>query len=138
VTRPPYEVADIVRQNGDRFLETHQAWLTGHHRRVLRALPQCRTAALYHANRLLNANVGAYYLNRSCGRPSNGTQSCHAGDGGDDLRAVTGSRALRHAAERVGKQIQPPKALMGVADMVARRWQGESGLMILAAPRRSV
>lgn len=46
MTRPPFEVADIVRRQGDRFLETHRAWLTSHHRRVLRALVQCRTAAL--------------------------------------------------------------------------------------------
>jgi len=35
-----------VRQHGDHFLETHRAWVTGHHRRVLRAIAQCRTAAL--------------------------------------------------------------------------------------------
>jgi hypothetical protein len=46
VTRPPFEVADIVRQHGDRLLETHSAWITGAHRRVLRAIAQCRTAAL--------------------------------------------------------------------------------------------
>jgi hypothetical protein len=46
VTRPPFEVADIIRQHGDRFIETHGAWLTSEHRRVLRALARCRTAAL--------------------------------------------------------------------------------------------
>jgi hypothetical protein len=46
VTRPPFEVADIVRRHGDRFLEMHGAWVTGQHRRVLRAIAQCRTAAL--------------------------------------------------------------------------------------------
>jgi hypothetical protein len=46
VTRPPFEVADIVRQHGDRLLETHSTWVTGGHRRVLRAIVQCRTAAL--------------------------------------------------------------------------------------------
>jgi predicted RNA-binding Zn-ribbon protein involved in translation (DUF1610 family) len=46
VTRPPCEVADIIRQHGDRFIETHSAWLTTQHRRVLRALARCRTAAL--------------------------------------------------------------------------------------------
>jgi hypothetical protein len=46
VTQPPFEVADIVRQHGDRLLETHSAWVTGAHRRVLRAIAQCRTAAL--------------------------------------------------------------------------------------------
>jgi hypothetical protein len=39
-------VADIVRQHGDRFLDTHHAWVTGQHRRALRAIAQCRTAAL--------------------------------------------------------------------------------------------
>jgi hypothetical protein len=39
-------VADIIRQHGDRFIETHGPWLTSQHRRVLRALARCRTAAL--------------------------------------------------------------------------------------------
>ena len=46
MTRPPFEVADIVRRQGDRFLDTHRAWVTGQHRQVLRAIAQCRTAAL--------------------------------------------------------------------------------------------
>jgi hypothetical protein len=35
-----------VRRHGDRFLETYRTWVTGQHRRVFRALVQCRTAAL--------------------------------------------------------------------------------------------
>ena len=46
MTRPPFEVADIVRRHGDRVLERHRAWVSGQHRRVLRAIAQCRTAAL--------------------------------------------------------------------------------------------
>ena len=46
MTRPPFEVADIVRRHGDRVLKTHRAWVTGAHRRVFRAIAQCRTAAL--------------------------------------------------------------------------------------------
>jgi len=46
VTRPPIEVADIVRRHGERFVERHRAWVSGQHRRVLRAIAQCRTAAL--------------------------------------------------------------------------------------------
>ncbi len=46
MTRPPFEVADIVRQHGDRFLDTHRAWVTSQHRHILRAIAQCRTAAL--------------------------------------------------------------------------------------------
>jgi hypothetical protein len=46
VTAPPFEVADIVRQHGEGFLERHGGWLTGQHRRVLHAIARCRTAAL--------------------------------------------------------------------------------------------
>jgi len=46
VSRPPFEVADLVRRHGDRVLEHHRAWVTGAHRRVFRAIAQCRTAAL--------------------------------------------------------------------------------------------
>jgi hypothetical protein len=46
VTRPPFEVADIVRRHGERVLAMHRVWVTGQHRRVLRAIAQCRTAAL--------------------------------------------------------------------------------------------
>src|SRR5207237_3899852 len=31
VTRPPFEVADIIRQHGDPFIETLGAWLPPHH-----------------------------------------------------------------------------------------------------------
>ena len=46
MSRPPFEVADIVRRHGDRVLVKHRAWVTGAHRRVFRAISQCRTAAL--------------------------------------------------------------------------------------------
>jgi Putative transposase/Transposase zinc-binding domain len=46
VTRPPFEVADIIRQYGTRFIEAHRTWLTAQHLRVLRAIAHCRTAAL--------------------------------------------------------------------------------------------
>lgn len=46
MTAPLFEVADIVRLHGEEFLERHGAWLTSQHRRVLRAIARCRTAAL--------------------------------------------------------------------------------------------
>ena len=46
MTRPQWEVADIVRRHGAAFVATSRAWLTGHHQSVLRAIAQCRTAAL--------------------------------------------------------------------------------------------
>jgi len=44
--RPPLEVADIVRAAGDTFIERNRHWLRWMHVKVLRAIAQCRTAAL--------------------------------------------------------------------------------------------
>ena len=44
--RPALEVADIVRAHGDEFRRAHAASLSGGQKRVLRAIEQCRTAAL--------------------------------------------------------------------------------------------
>jgi hypothetical protein len=46
VIRPPFEVADIVRAAGQRFIDKNRSWLTGLHRKVLFAIECCRTAAL--------------------------------------------------------------------------------------------
>jgi predicted Zn-ribbon and HTH transcriptional regulator len=46
VSRPPLEVADILRQAGKDFIEKSRRWLTWQHVRVLRAIQHCRTAAL--------------------------------------------------------------------------------------------
>ena len=46
MTRPPLEVADIVRAQGNRFIEKHGRWIHWTHRKVLRAIARCRTAAL--------------------------------------------------------------------------------------------
>ena len=44
--RPPFEVADIVRSAGQKFIDNNRSWLTGLHRKVLSAIECCRTAAL--------------------------------------------------------------------------------------------
>ena len=46
MSRPPLEVADIIRAAGKNFIERHRSWLTGLHRRILSAVECCRTAAL--------------------------------------------------------------------------------------------
>jgi hypothetical protein len=46
MSRPPLEVADILCQVGQQFLEKSRRWLTWQHVRVLRAIQNCRTAAL--------------------------------------------------------------------------------------------
>ena len=46
MTRPPWEVADVIRRAGDKFLERYRDSLTWSQLKVLRAIERCRTAAL--------------------------------------------------------------------------------------------
>ena len=46
MSRPPLEVADIVRYAGQSFVERSRKWITGQHQKVLLAITRCRTAAL--------------------------------------------------------------------------------------------
>jgi Putative transposase/Transposase zinc-binding domain len=46
MTRPLLEVADIVRAQGNRFIENNCRWIHWTHRKVLRAIARCRTAVL--------------------------------------------------------------------------------------------
>jgi len=46
MTRPTLEVADIIRAQGDRFIERGGSWLTWAQIKVLHAIERCRTAAL--------------------------------------------------------------------------------------------
>ena len=46
MSRPPLEVADIVRCAGQAFLEHSRKWINWQHKKVLLAITRCRTAAL--------------------------------------------------------------------------------------------
>ncbi len=46
MSRPPLEVADVVRQHGTAFLDRYGPTLSGEQHRALRAIAVCRTAAL--------------------------------------------------------------------------------------------
>jgi Transposase zinc-binding domain len=46
MSRPPLEVADVVRQYGAAFLARYGPTLSGAQHRALRAIAVCRTAAL--------------------------------------------------------------------------------------------
>ena len=46
MSRPPLEVADIIRSAGESFLEKSKRWITWQHRKVLLAILRCRTAVL--------------------------------------------------------------------------------------------
>ena len=43
MSRPPLEVADIVRAQGNRFIRTSCRWIHWSHRKVLLAIARCRT-----------------------------------------------------------------------------------------------
>ena len=46
MSRPPFEVADLVRTAGSAFIERNRAWIRWSHIKVLLAIVRCRTAAL--------------------------------------------------------------------------------------------
>jgi hypothetical protein len=46
MSRPPLEVADIIRTAGDAFIERNRHWLGWKHVKVLLAIARCRTAVL--------------------------------------------------------------------------------------------
>jgi predicted Zn-ribbon and HTH transcriptional regulator len=46
VTRPPFEVADIIRKAGTRFIERYRESFSWAQLKVLTAIARCRTAAL--------------------------------------------------------------------------------------------
>jgi Putative transposase/Transposase zinc-binding domain len=46
MNRPTVEVADILRAQGNRFIDRHRSWLSFQHLKVLRAIRNCRTSEL--------------------------------------------------------------------------------------------
>src|SRR6266851_2130605 len=46
MSRPPLEVADLIRSAGAAFIERNRQWLSWKHVKVLLAIRRCRTAAL--------------------------------------------------------------------------------------------
>ena len=67
MSRPPLEVADIIRSAGESFLEKSKRWITWQHRKVLLAILRCRSAALGgHRDRCSDCGHVAISYN-SCG-----------------------------------------------------------------------
>jgi hypothetical protein len=46
MNRPAFEVADLIHAQGERFINQHCQHLSYQQLKVLRAIAQCRTAAL--------------------------------------------------------------------------------------------
>lgn len=67
MNRPPFEVADIIRAAGDRFVEGNRSWLRWMHIKVLNAIERCRTAALGgHKDRCARCGYAAAISYNSC------------------------------------------------------------------------
>ena len=66
MSRPPLEVADLIRVAGQKFIEASRRWITGQHLKVLAAIERCRTAALGgHRDRCVRCGYRAHSYN-SC------------------------------------------------------------------------
>ena len=79
MSRPPFEVADIVRSQGNRFIENNRRWINALHCKVLRAIAHCRTAALGgHRDQCLRCGYRAISYNscrnRHCPKCQNGAR----------------------------------------------------------------
>ena len=46
MSRPPLEVADLIRSAGPAFLERNRSWIGWKHLKVLLAIVRCRTASI--------------------------------------------------------------------------------------------
>ena len=67
MTRPPLEVADLVRSAGTAFIERNRHWLRWTHLKVLLAIARCRTAALGgHLDRCSRCGYRAALSYNSC------------------------------------------------------------------------
>ena len=66
ITRPKWEVADVIRGHGEAFLRKHGGHLTGTQKQALRDLGRCRTAALGgHVEQCLDCGISRIAYN-SC------------------------------------------------------------------------
>jgi len=43
MSRPPLEVADLIRAAGEAFIERNRQWIRWKHVKVLRAIARCRS-----------------------------------------------------------------------------------------------
>jgi hypothetical protein len=67
MSRPPLEMADIVRCAAQSFLEHSRRWMNWQHQKVLLAILRCRTAALGgHRDRCTNCGHTTAISYNSC------------------------------------------------------------------------
>ena len=93
MNRPPLEVADIVRAQGNRFIENHSRWIHWTHRKVLQAIAACRTPILGgHRDQCSRCGYRAISYNscrnRHCPKCQNGARDKWVAARHHDLLAV--------------------------------------------------
>ena len=108
MTRPPLEVADIVRAQGNRFIENHSRWIYWTHRKVLQAIAACRTAILGgHRDQCSRCGYRAISYNscrnRHCPKCQNGARDQWVAARQNELLAV----AYVHVVFTLPQQLSP-------------------------------
>jgi hypothetical protein len=93
MSRPPLEVADIVRAQGNRFIENNSRWIHWTHRKVLEAIAACRTPILGgHRDQCSRCGYRAISYNscrnRHCPKCQNGARDKWIAARHNDLLAV--------------------------------------------------
>jgi hypothetical protein len=108
MTRPPLEVADIVRAQGNRFIENNSRWIHWTHRKVLQAIARCRTASLGgHRDQCSRCGYRAISYNscrnRHCPKCQNGARDKWVAARQNELLAV----AYVHVVFTLPQQLSP-------------------------------
>ena len=77
MSRPPLEVADIIRSAGAAFIERNRQWIGWKHVKVLLAIARCRTAALGgHLDECTRCGHRAAISYNSCRNPRSSLPGC--------------------------------------------------------------
>ena len=102
MSRPPLEVADLIRAAGHAFIERSLRWITWQHFKVLLAIGRCRTAALGgHLDECTRCGYRAISFNSCRNRHCPKCQTAHATVGwksvaGNFSRRLTCMSSLRY------------------------------------------
>ena len=100
--RPPLAVADIFRRYGEAYRQAHEGSLSAAHRRVMRAIETCRTAALSgHVERGEHCDAS----------PDPGRQGVDAADqAGENREEGQHLGEVEHAHRQLDLLAEPPRS----------------------------
>ena len=95
MSRPPLEVADIIRSAGAAFIERNRQWIGWKHVKVLLAIARCRTAAL--GGHVDECTRCGHRATNSCSRLSNSSLR-HSFPRASSFKRIPVAVALRSTA----------------------------------------